>query len=379
MFFRAFALAAIVVASLMAPINDTPVLSQSGKSANTIADLPKPIKHEFNVGTAPIGRLAYSSKLKLLASTPEFYNFIGVKPRLPIYLWEMPSGRLRDILDGHGQIIHHIGFAPNPALLLSGASDGIRLWDPIKKIRLEDPLNDVKGWGRPTPSGKEIFQVDDSGSVLLWDFQTKTIARTFKRTAEELSGNESAASLSATISPNEQFLTVGGGLINHKIIVWDFRTGKIVAVFHHAPEFRQLFFSNDSEYLICSGTELRNGVYDKNVLGVWNTKNWQRLYESKTQGDAIVAIETVLNNKILLVIEAVRLPEEEDLALTFKSTINGYSISTGKQLLSYDTGFSKDTWCQSAVFMEDINAICIGTNDGQLIFYSVSEIMKKIK
>ncbi len=78
---------------------------------------------------------------------------------------------------------------------------------------------------------------------------------------------------------------------------------------------------------------------------------------------------------MVLSVDSLRTPNKGERDL-FKTLINGYSIKTGERILSYDTDLSKYGWCTSALYIEDINAICIGGADGKISFFSVDEIMK---
>jgi WD40 repeat protein len=62
---------------------------------NQVADkkpmsIPQPIQDEHE---REVQRLAYSPKLKLLASAPARYFYRGQIPALPIYLWDVQTGK----------------------------------------------------------------------------------------------------------------------------------------------------------------------------------------------------------------------------------------------------------------------------------------------
>ncbi len=58
--------------------------------------------------------------------------------------------------------------------------------------------------------------------------------------------------------------------------------------------------------------------------------------------------------------------------------INGYSIKTGKRVISYDTKFYslREGYCSAGLYIEDYNAICVGTSKGKISFFSVEEVLK---
>ena len=116
-------------------------------------------------------------------------------------------------------------------------------------------------------------------------------------------------------------------------------------------------------------------VWGNGVLDIWDTESWKLLREIEVNEWEIRPVLDIQNENVVLSVDSLRKPEKGDREL-FKTLINGYSIKTGERLLSYDTNLPKNGWCTSTLYIEDINAICIGGADGKISFFSVDEIMK---
>ena len=170
-------------------------------------------------------------------------------------------------------------------------------------------------------------------------------------------------------------MALGTGLGNRSIVIFDYKTGMVKAVLPHEASLDRVCFSRSSRYLFANGNEVRNVVWGNGVLDIWDTESWKLLREIEVNEWEIRPVLDIQNENVVLSVDSLRKPEKGDREL-FKTLINGYSIKTGERLLSYDTNLPKNGWCTSTLYIEDINAICIGGADGKISFFSVDEIMK---
>jgi WD40 repeat protein len=356
--------------------NEPAATGGDSKIGNRSRDLPRQIR---DPGQREVKQLAYSPKLKLIASVPGIYNFRpGQTPALPVYVWDMAGGKQTHVLIGHGQHVTYLEFTPDGEKLFSGASDGVVLWDPIKGSGDRVRYKSLTGWAALTPSGKELFQRDPEANVVIWDVQTAQKKRVLKAPQEAMEGIKYSDELSAAMSANERWLAVGAGMGNKRIIIWDYKTGKVKALLSHETRLRNISFLMSGRYLFAGGNEIRKEYLGRGVLAIWDTESWKLIHEIEVDEYIVQPILNLPTEGIVLSIDCLRTPEKDSNVL-FKTLINGYSIKTGVRVLSYDTQLAKDGWCTAAIYMEDINAICIGGADGIISFFSVEEILKHKK
>ena len=335
--------------------------------------MPKQIqdqpKHE-------VGLLAYSPKLHFLVSTPQLYNFRpGFPPSFPAYIWKIPSGEFEHSLIGHKSTIMYIGFMANGEKLLTSGLDGMVVWDLRKKIGDWAPFASIPHWAILSPSGKELVSWDEDAGIIVWDAKTAEKKRVVKFTEAAKKVIKSIDEASLAISPDERYMAFGAGLGNTSIIIWDYKTGNLKAVLPHDAALKGLYFSKSGRFLFANGNEVRNVVWGNGVLDIWDTESWKLLREIEVKEWKIRQVVEISNENIVLTVDSLRTPKIGDRDL-FKTLINGYSIKTGERLLSYDTNLAPNGWCTSTLYMEDINAICIGGADGKISFFSVDEVMK---
>jgi WD40 repeat protein len=338
--------------------------------------LPKPLQHEKC--THRIRLLAYSPKLHLLAATPGIYYFgRDGTPALPIYVWDLSSGQCKNILVGHSQQITDLAFLPESDKLLSGASDGIVLWDPLAGTENRKRFGALSASATLTPSGKELFCWDGKRNgkpdVIIWDAADGKEKRLLKTTDEMRKGIEALSALSCVMSPDEHYLVLGAGLMNRRIIVWDYQSGKVTATLNHETELRSLCFS--SHYLFAGGCEMRKGTWGRAVLHIWDTAAWKLIREIEVDEYELTPVLYIPKYDLVLSVDLVHDGEP----VRYKTLINGYSIKTGEKLISYDTNLPKTGFCNVTIYLKDLNAICIGGNDGKISFFSVAEVLKQKK
>jgi len=337
--------------------------------------IPQPIQDEH---TCEVQQLAYSPKLNLLASAPAIYFRQGQIPALPIYLWDVKTGKRTQVLAGHRQRIENLAFTPDGEQLVSGASDGVILWDILKGTSDRELYKALQTSAALTPSGKELFHWDTDGNVVVWDAKTGSKQRVLKASKEAKEGIKWINELSAATSTDDRWVALGAGLGNHKILVWDFKKGTFRAELAHESQLSHLCFSKTGRYLFGGGNEVRKEYLGRGVLDIWDTKSWKLVREIEVDDYGVQPILEIPKEDIVLSVDSLRSPVGEN-NIQFRTFINGYSIKTGDRVVSFDTQLAKDGWCTSAIYIEDMHAICIGGAEGKISFFSVGEILKHKK
>jgi WD40 repeat protein len=142
-----------------------------------VKPIPEPIQDPNH---SEVTNIAYSKQLDLLASAPARYSSSKFqKIALPIYIWDLRTGKLLETLPGHGQRIQHLSFTGDEKHLVSSASDGVILWDVLKSTSERKRFNSIKTWATLVPSRNELIHCDDKVNLIVWDLTTGGKKSTF--------------------------------------------------------------------------------------------------------------------------------------------------------------------------------------------------------
>ena len=132
-----------------------------------------------NVSFSPDGKTLASSSVKDILQPPGMH--IIHRP-VTIYLWDVDTGKQRDILTKPWGLDTSVSFSPDGRTLLIGSqNDTIRLWD-IDTGKQRDIL--TKPWDLVTsvafsPDGKTLASGGADATIRLWDIGTGKHLRTF--------------------------------------------------------------------------------------------------------------------------------------------------------------------------------------------------------
>jgi RNA polymerase sigma factor (sigma-70 family) len=205
------------------------------------------------------GTLAFSPDGKLLAS--------GVGELWPdpgdhsARLWEVATARELHRLQGHGNIVTAVAFAPDGKTLVTGSEDKtVRFWDPTtgkEQRRLEGAHGRALALAF-APDGKTMVVGCREGEhpLCLWETATLKKLHTF--------GGHNRSVGRVAFSPDGKQLATSGWY-NHTVCVWDAATGKELrhGSGHQAPV--------DTLALLCDGRRVTVSTEDRTVR-VWDSQ-----------------------------------------------------------------------------------------------------------
>ena len=163
-----------------------------------------------------------------------------------IWLWDMYSGGLKNILQGHMHEVSSVTFAPDGKTIASASYDQtIRLWDVDTgevKATLERPdgTHYLVTSVAFAPDGKTLASASFDQTVRLWDVDSATLKNTLQGHTHEVS--------SVAFAPDGKILASAG--FDRTVRVWDADSGTIKNTLQgHTHEVLSVAFAPDGKIL----------------------------------------------------------------------------------------------------------------------------------
>ena len=187
-----------------------------------------------------------------------------------IHLWDVHIGRIFAILKGPARFpekVNAIAFSPDGKTLASATTDEIWLWDTSTK-HLKEILEghaELVTTVVFSPDGKTITSASRDWTLRLWDASTGKLRKTF--------GEHSSSVNTVAFSPDgETIASASRGLIhlwNTKgalLRLWYARTGEhLENLIHHIDSVRTVVFSPDGKLIASGGYDSRLRLWDANT------------------------------------------------------------------------------------------------------------------
>jgi len=162
-----------------------------------------------------------------------------------IHLYDLPGGKLRSVLAGHAGPIYDVRFTPDSRLLISGAVDGVRVWEvgKGKQVRQLEGGTSLA----VSPDGKWLATLKGGLTVQLVSMKSWKVER-------RMTGGHTRPIQQMAFSPDGKQLATGG--LDDTARLWDLASGKVVRVLTgHTSGIWGLDFSPDGKWLVTGGMD----------------------------------------------------------------------------------------------------------------------------
>ncbi len=160
-----------------------------------------------------------------------------------IKLWDVKTGKMRQTLQGHTDLVLSIAFSPNGLLLASGSADNtIKLWE-VSSGNVLKTLREKESWVGSvafSPDGQTLAAEGADNTIKQWALSTDKVQQIF-------SGHTNIIN-SVSFSPDGELLASGSA--DSTIKLWAVHNGDLLQTFTgHQKAILSIAFSPDGQTL----------------------------------------------------------------------------------------------------------------------------------
>ena len=165
-------------------------------------------------------RKAHKTAVLSLLISPDGNTLASCSSDNTINLWNLNNLKFTRSFVGHTSNILSLAVSPNSKILVSGALDGIRIWDLLQQrplgtlTKLRNSVYTVA----ISPNGQTLASSDERGAIELWDLNSNQLISTF--------ATDSPLVTSVAFTPNGNTL-VSASRDARTIQLWNINTGKL--------------------------------------------------------------------------------------------------------------------------------------------------------
>jgi WD40 repeat protein len=190
-------------------------------------------------------RLAGLQPLSLMAFSPDGKRLAAADSGNQVALWDLTTGKRVRLYQGHEGVVSALLFAPAGDRLITGATDGVYLWDfASDEETAKFPIQDIESCSMAiSPDGALLATSGKENSILVWDVATGT-------TRKELAGNQAAVSCLAFARNGKALLS---GSSDGTLRQWDLLIGKESTPVQHQPPLVPVSYLNPGVILAHAG------------------------------------------------------------------------------------------------------------------------------
>jgi WD40 repeat protein len=201
-----------------------------------------------------------------------------------VYVWELATGSILHIFEGHTQPVNAVVFSPDGRFLVSGSEDStVRIWD----LNADNEVSTLMGHAGAvktvafSPDGRTFASGSAGGGLYLWQLGSNTAISTLP---------VDGPVTSADFSPDGRLLVVG--LETGALKMWDVATGSLLnTMLGHSGAVNSVEFAP-------GGHRMVTGSADKTVK-LWDVDSGKVLYTIGTHTDAVLSVSFSPDGRIV--------------------------------------------------------------------------------
>ena len=292
-----------------------------------------------------------------------------------IRIWDVASGQRKSLLEDP-DYVHNVSFSPDGKTLATGIYGGIiHLWD-VDTGKLKKKISNLSTSYyrmhlmhermhlmhehelRPfSPDGKKFVFQNTSGTVYLWDADTK---QELSLSGMDYNSKEDQYHTRAIISPDSQTLASWQMFDDMNIRLWDIASGKHkITLRGHKSRVKTVIFSPDSSMIASWSSE------SDTTIRLWDVATDRHKQTLKGHTEMVEDVSFS--------------PDGETLASGgLDGTIRIWNSKTGKQMHAFmENSFVNDLATQSAsatvvMFNVDGNVLASGHKNGSIRLWDIN-------